>query len=823
MVKKSLISYDARSFILDGNRVFLTSGSIHYFRVPRELWRDRLEKAKSFGLNCIQTYIAWNLHEPREGEYRFDEEADLDGFFSLCNEMGFYVIARPGPYICAEWDFGGFPAWLLTKPGVMLRHYDPIYLRYVDRWFDRLLPRIAKHQYTQGGSVILLQLENELDNIHLAEDEAQAYVTHLETLACGHGIEIPLITCAGSRSGLIECINSHTPADQTEQLRATQPDSPLFSTEFYPGWYTTWHEPVDRDPHPGEKVEYETWRFLASGASGYNYYMWHGGTNFGYNTMYLQTTSYDFFAPLSEAGGPVKKFRDLSRPARFANSFASLLADSEPIHAGHVVRRDGDIIARLRKNENAKFLFVENAGDRKRKIDIEIPGFSKEPLVLGSRKMRTVVSGVNLGSGFSISECSLPVLGLFQVKQALVLAVEAIDGRLRLRIPKDARVSTDAAIRRVGQYIDVYGELQKNRMFARLDLKTGNQHLIVVIVSPSIDNRVWPTTKSVVIGASYARCSDGKTEVHFTAAEQEAWLISPNTTKKIQPKKLRVNPPKIIGWKYAPGDSEALPETDDSDWLESYRPVNRDWVGSHCGYAWYRCWTEENRAVEREITFSALADRAVIYVNGRHVHTTTEPPEDRRVQPSATVRVRLRKGVNLIAVLSDNLGHVKGDWQLGDTRKDDLKMHDDHKGLIGPVYLSGQEMHFWRFRDRLEGEQLGRPEGHGEWKRLPRGVKGTLRWFKADFNLSAAELHLGTQAPLRIRVEGLTKGVLWVNGKDLGRYWTVNGHLEYYVPTPWLQKQNTLVLFEEGTGNPRDVRFVFDRNATSASVVKLTA
>ena len=123
MTKKHTVSYDARSFILDGERVLLTSGSLHYFRVPRDLWRDRLEKAKSFGLNCIQTYVAWNVHEPHEEEYRFDGDADLSAFFSLCEELGLYVIARPGPYICAEWDFGGFPAWLLTKPDILIRRY----------------------------------------------------------------------------------------------------------------------------------------------------------------------------------------------------------------------------------------------------------------------------------------------------------------------------------------------------------------------------------------------------------------------------------------------------------------------------------------------------------------------------------------------------------------------------------------------------------------------------------------------------------------------------------------------------------------------------
>jgi len=129
------ISYDKQSFSIDGKRVFLISGEVHYFRIPRALWKDRLTKSKEAGLNTISTYIPWNYHEYNEGEFDFTGKKDVEGFFELCRELGLYVIARPGPYICAEWDLGGFPPWLLNKENVTLRTCTSPYLTYVERWF----------------------------------------------------------------------------------------------------------------------------------------------------------------------------------------------------------------------------------------------------------------------------------------------------------------------------------------------------------------------------------------------------------------------------------------------------------------------------------------------------------------------------------------------------------------------------------------------------------------------------------------------------------------------------------------------------------------
>ena len=206
------LTYDARSFYLNGERIFLNSATIHYFRMPKEEWRDVLMKAKLAGMNCIDTYFAWNVHEPEEGQWSFEGDNDCGAFLDLCAELGMWVIARPGPFICAEWDFGGFPYWLGMKEGVKFRENNETYLYYVQLYFDQIIPLIRKRQLSAGGTVILVQVENEYG--YLMDDEAAS--PHMKMLRDGileRGIDVPLITCVGGAEGTIEGANFWSGAD----------------------------------------------------------------------------------------------------------------------------------------------------------------------------------------------------------------------------------------------------------------------------------------------------------------------------------------------------------------------------------------------------------------------------------------------------------------------------------------------------------------------------------------------------------------------------------------------------------------------------------
>ncbi|MBR4125815.1 MAG: beta-galactosidase, partial [Victivallales bacterium] len=157
----SRVQFTPEHVVIDGKTVQLISGAIHYFRVPSEMWRDRLEKALRCGLNAVETYMPWNLHEPKPGEFHFEDMLDFERFIRLAGELGLYVIVRPGPYICAEWDNGGLPVWLTAQEGLELRRSNDKYLSAVEGYLTKILPMLAKLQLDQDGPVVALQIENE--------------------------------------------------------------------------------------------------------------------------------------------------------------------------------------------------------------------------------------------------------------------------------------------------------------------------------------------------------------------------------------------------------------------------------------------------------------------------------------------------------------------------------------------------------------------------------------------------------------------------------------------------------------------------------------
>ncbi|KAJ8755751.1 hypothetical protein K2173_024295 [Erythroxylum novogranatense] len=310
-------------FWKDGHPFQIIGGDLHYFRILPEYWEDRLLRAKALGLNSIQTYVPWNLHEPEPGKLVFDGIADLVSFLKLCHKLDFLVMLRAGPYICAEWDLGGFPGWLLaTEPAVRLRSSDPAYLQLVKSWWKILLPKVAPLLYGNGGPIVMVQIENEFGSY----GDDKAYLHYLVKLARQNlGDEIILYTNdGGSRENLekgtirgdavFSAVDFTTGDDPWPifklQKKFNAPGkSPPLSAEFYTGWLTHW----------GEKIAETDANFTASALEkilsrngSAVLYMAHGGTNFGFyngaNTGVDSSdykpdlTSYDYDAPIRESG-----------------------------------------------------------------------------------------------------------------------------------------------------------------------------------------------------------------------------------------------------------------------------------------------------------------------------------------------------------------------------------------------------------------------------------------------------------------------------------------------------------------------------------------
>lgn len=316
-------------FELDGKPFQIISGAIHYSRVPRAYWRDRLKKAKAMGLNTIETYVFWNLHEPSPGVLDFSGQNDIAEFIREAQQEGLYVILRPGPYVCAEWEFGGYPAWLLRDPEIKVRTSDPAFISAASTWLHRLGQELAPLQSGNGGPIIAVQVENEYGSF----GSDHAYMEQIHHLLLDSGFTKAMLYTAdgadevpnGSLPELPVAINFGTGDAQQEfsKLAKLRPDGPRMCGEYWDGWFDHWGEHHHTEDAHREADELK-W-MLEHGYS-VNLYMFHGGTSFGWmngangegRKYQPDVTSYDYDAPVSESGELTPKyfmFRDVIEQA----------------------------------------------------------------------------------------------------------------------------------------------------------------------------------------------------------------------------------------------------------------------------------------------------------------------------------------------------------------------------------------------------------------------------------------------------------------------------------------------------------------------------
>ncbi|XP_015580521.2 beta-galactosidase 15 isoform X2 [Ricinus communis] len=296
------VTYDNRAIKIDGARKLILSGSIHYPRSTPEMWPQLIRKAKEGGLNTIETYVFWNAHEPHQRQYDFSGNLDLIRFIKTIRDEGLYAILRIGPYVCAEWNYGGFPVWLHNLPGIQIRTNNEVYKNEMEI-FTTLIVNMMKDGKlfaSQGGPIILSQIENEYGNVQSSYgDEGKEYVKWCANLAESFKVGVPWIMCQQSDapSPMIDSCNGF----YCDQYYSNNKSLPKIWTENWTGWFQDWGQ---KNPHrSAEDVAFAVARFFQLGGSVMNYYMYHGGTNFGTTGggPYI-TASYDYDAPLDEYG-----------------------------------------------------------------------------------------------------------------------------------------------------------------------------------------------------------------------------------------------------------------------------------------------------------------------------------------------------------------------------------------------------------------------------------------------------------------------------------------------------------------------------------------
>ncbi|WP_353147016.1 glycoside hydrolase family 35 protein [Chryseobacterium sp.] len=318
-------------FILNEKPFSIYSGEMHYPRVPSQYWKHRLQMMKAMGLNTVTTYVFWNYHEEEPGKWNFSGEKDLRRFIKTAQEVGLYVIIRPGPYVCAEWEFGGYPWWLQKNKSLEIRRDNKAFLEECEKYIRQLAKQIVPLQINNGGPVIMVQAENEFGS-YVAQrkdiplEEHRKYSHKIKEMLVKEGISVPLFTSDGSSlfkggsiDGALPTANGESDIDVLKKSinEYNGGKGPYMVAEYYPGWLDHWAEPFVKVTT--EDVVKQTELYIKNGVS-FNYYMIHGGTNFGFTSganynkdhdIQPDLTSYDYDAPISEPGWATPKYKAL--------------------------------------------------------------------------------------------------------------------------------------------------------------------------------------------------------------------------------------------------------------------------------------------------------------------------------------------------------------------------------------------------------------------------------------------------------------------------------------------------------------------------------
>jgi hypothetical protein len=524
------IRYDSQCFTIEGKDTFIFSGAFHYFRCPKELWSDRFDKIKAAGFNTVETYVAWNWHEPAMpasvDDYSKVDLKDLDDWLTMAEARGLYVILRPGPYICAEWDCGGFPQWLLTKRpadyrGLWLRSDEPSFVAWSNHWFHAVDQIAVKHQLTHRApgkfGIILYQLENEYGR-HQPYDVEARYLHALGKQAMGDGIDVPLFTCwtevvRGNTDPILRQVydtcnlyprfNVDSIAGKIAELEKQQPDAPLQTTELQGGWFSrpgdagslskSWTDVIDT-VSPAQ-IQNLTLYAIEKGDRVMSYYMLAGGTNFGDFAPQGITTSYDYSAPIREIGSVGEKYQRVAglgamlkehgeQLARATSVECDATADQKDVTVAERRAENGDLFYFLRTNQHAearkgKLTFLNPRGESsKRYASID---FDLEPF--GSKVLYVPAGGGTLEwLPKPVAEIKRPTDGLPSTIKLTQALTKADPGPVQWQPLKD------------GQTLEQLGIYDRRYVFYRthLDVDDSVNHAaklpILSILAPSRDN-----------------------------------------------------------------------------------------------------------------------------------------------------------------------------------------------------------------------------------------------------------------------------------------------------------------------------------------------
>ncbi|HZG85981.1 beta-galactosidase [Paenibacillus sp.] len=738
------VGLSANSLNIQGKPEILLCASLFYFRIPRAYWRERMEQLKTFGYNCIDVYFPWNFHEPREGEWDFAGEKDIEAFLQTAAEAGVWVVARPGPYICSEWDGGALPAYLFAKEGMKLRDQDSAFLAYVSKWYDRVLPMLKKYEAGAGGTVICVQLDNELDFYGCSDPNG--YISALRDMALAHGIAVPLIACAGQgglreASGFAEGVvptcnfypNDRDPAFEEKAMHyrelLAERGVPLLVTET-------------------NRSHFLLRRLLSCGAKLLGPYLQVSGTNFGFTNatnnwgepLAFLTSDYDFGGMISPEGHIRAEAYEGRLLSRIIRAYGASLAEAEPDGnvAGTAAAKDGSVVGprALRLKDGGYLLFVANVGTQAAEVSLDIVGNRIPKLLLKQGRSLALPYGVPLGTWGLEGTLLYASAELFFVRRQQGKTVLAFHteraGEVAFRLERPAVLKADNAS----------AEVDGGVVTVKFDAGAA--------ASCAIELRGGHTLEIHTMDRSSALLLED-------VGEDGAARFGQSEVYDTEPVDLP------IAWRFGsvdPGEPMTAERTEvaAAEHLEKF--------GIYRGFAWYEAKEGRAFATKRQgILIRRGSDIVSLYIGKQYV-TTLVPGGSSRYVPTS----QENEDDRLLARVE-----IWGHTNFDDIRLPGLRMNAT-KGIEGLVSVRGVRdlSQHWRIRSAPDRSTPNEPfvststddrewpiVGFGGWLSPNRPA---FEYFRKSFEPSAEAdswtLHFeGTQAD----------GILYVNGHKAGR------------------------------------------------------
>ncbi len=740
-------------FWIKGKPTLLTSGEMHYARIPRDLWQDRIWRAREMGLNCVQTYVFWNASECREGEWDFSDNLDLDAWLTTLQQEDMYAVVRVGPYSCAEWDQGGFPAWLTVKPDMTLRDMGEQFDRSAYQHLDQVEKIVASHQINHGGNVIMVQLENEHPS-GWGTDGKNSYLAHLVEQARTNGLEIPLFL-----SGL------HHGNDPAGDSPFTVGASPWYSTEFWTGWIGKYGNMASGMLQ--QKIA-GTWKIIAFGGAGYDYYVVHGGTNFGYSGFSHDAT-YDYAAPISEFGGFNNFYAPAKRAAYFAQSFSDLLTGSH--NDPNFARADSGVRATTRTNPTlGSLILLDRFGKNSNRGQIAPSAVSFEApaaVAAGPVETHVIAAGLALPHRGALSventEPSMILVNLPWTDHAYIASVcsnvllrrqmGAIDywicygtpgGTGEIILTKDGKAAPPIKF-----------TYPTDNSVNEIELDSGDErHAKVLVMSTALTARTWLAQGKIYIGPSFVN-EDGSVE--FPPSGGAATIYSERGKQVLTQGTVPVpDVPDLAVWQWRDAAPERSGNLMNVEWRQTSGPQPIGAVDSYQNrYAWYRTTLEDGSASSVSLHFAGgPGPNCVAFLNG---------------QPADLGKLAPHPGDNTLAIL------VKAEPRGTLYNKTGMVSTPIIRGCWGGTSTSPQGLPLtlswktWKSKsDPGKAEDVAGPAyDDSTWSPTAKDdiddAARTGRWLRGKFTLSAKQIDSFIEAP-NFEKWGCS---LYLNGRQL--------------------------------------------------------